>query len=434
MINWIITYASFSHLIIFTLTFLLLTPVSLKKNFNMLIFLLFFFFALYISQFSTSIDTLSLFIGFFLLSFITQFNSSTSSIIPVLFFTYLTEITIAYLTRSLLLITLSQSEFTQYFKYFSITLFFSSLLLFSLTRLIKYWFLPYLKKSRYFYHYTYLQLLLLLLYQAYILINYHSDGNPFIILLILIFYIIFGLLIVLIQQISAKNHALQTLYNKQQLEKELILTYAEESKKHYQSIKHFRHDYLNILASIGYYIEKNKMSELKLFYEEKIQPTKNTFKNQLFEFHDLEKIRPIEIRSILMIKIMNLNKKNIKLHLEVSDDLPENVEVDSVILIRIIGILLDNAIEELESLSEGQLSIGIFHINCNWIFIIQNTTGSKVPSLHQIQQAGFSTKGQNRGLGLQNIKLLMALEPKLYLETIIKPDLFVQKVTINGGD
>lgn len=400
----------------------------------MLIFLLIFFFALYISQFSTSIDTLSLFIGFFLLSFITQFDSSISSIIPVLFFTYLIEITIAYLTRSLLLITLSQLEFIQYFKYFSITLFFSILLLLSLTRLIKYCFLPCLKKSRYFYHYTYLQLLLLLIYQVYILINYHSDGNPFVILLILIFYIIFGLLIVLIQQISAKNLALQTLSSKQQLEKDLIWTYAEESKKYDQSIKYFRHDYLNILASIGYYIEKNKMSELKLFYEENIHPTKNNFKNELFEFHDLEKIRPIEIRSILMIKMMNLNKKNIKLHLEVSDDLPEKVDVDSVILIRIIGILLDNAIEELDSLSEGQLSIGVFRINSNLIFIIQNTTGSKVPSLHQIQQDGFSTKGENRGLGLQNIKTLMALEPNLYLETIIKADLFIQKVIINGGD
>lgn len=56
-----------------------------------------------------------------------------------------------------------------------------------------------------------------------------------------------------------------------------------------------------------------------------------------------------------------------------NETIPSDLSVDPVILIRILGILLDNAIEELESLKEGKLLVGIFITNGDLMFIIQNT-------------------------------------------------------------
>ncbi|MEG1174266.1 GHKL domain-containing protein, partial [Carnobacterium sp.] len=99
----------------------------------------------------------------------------------------------------------------------------------------------------------------------------------------------------------------------------------------------------------------------------------------------------------------------------------------------ILGILLDNAIEELETLTYGKLLVGIFTINSDLVFIIQNNVREDIESVHLLKKQGYSTKGETRGIGLANVEELISLEPRLLLETTIKDKLFIQKIIIMKG-
>ncbi|MFS7004518.1 GHKL domain-containing protein [Carnobacterium maltaromaticum] len=126
-------------------------------------------------------------------------------------------------------------------------------------------------------------------------------------------------------------------------------------------------------------------------------------------------------------------RKKIDVQIEVSENISKNIPIDPVILIRILGILLDNAIEELETLTYGKLLVGIFTINSDLVFIIQNNVREDIESVQLLKKQGYSTKGETRGIGLANVEELISLEPRLLLETTIKDKLFIQKIIIMKG-
>ncbi len=180
-------------------------------------------------------------------------------------------------------------------------------------------------------------------------------------------------------------------------------------------------------------MDQDKIEELKTFYHTNVKQTKTLFKTNMLRLDDLQKIDCIEIKSILTTKLITAQEKQIDVQIEVNEQIPENLSVDPIILIRILGILLDNAIEELESLKEGRLLVGVFTMKSDVIFIIQNTVRENVEPLHLLKKEGFSTKGTNRGLGLSNIEELILLEQRLLLETTITNEVFIQKITIMRG-
>ena len=65
-------------------------------------------------------------------------------------------------------------------------------------------------------------------------------------------------------QAEAKKKALEDLQD-----------YTRNLEDMYNSLRSFKHDYVNILLSISGYIENRDMEELKNFFEDKIFPTKN---------------------------------------------------------------------------------------------------------------------------------------------------------------
>ena len=109
-----------------------------------------------------------------------------------------------------------------------------------------------------------------------------------------------------------------------------------------------------------------------------------------------------------------------------------HIPVDSVALVRMLGIILDNAIEELETLGQGKLLVACFKTEESVTFVVQNTCRPNIPQLHQLEQAGFSTKGEGRGLGLSNLAEITNSYPEIALWTSIKDGNFIQKLTVGN--
>jgi len=122
--------------------------------------------------------------------------------------------------------------------------------------------------------------------------------------------------------------------------------------------------------------------------------------------------------------------ENIHVQLELNNDIYFKEKIDIIVLVRILGIFLDNSIEELKYLEKGNLSIAIFLIEKDTYIIIENTTKNDMQSLHEIKKEGFSTKGKDRGLGLSNADQLIQKYPYLLWETSIEKNKFIQTLII----
>ena len=119
----------------------------------------------------------------------------------------------------------------------------------------------------------------------------------------------------------------------------------------------------------------------------------------------------------------------IDLSIEVPDDLHLNVERNPIYLVRIIGILLDNAIEALSNQEGGKLTLAVFEDLGDVHLIIENECQEDPGDLNKLLEAGYSTKGSGRGLGLSNA-LELARESQFQLTTQFANQRFTQHLLI----
>jgi len=209
--------------------------------------------------------------------------------------------------------------------------------------------------------------------------------------------------------------------------------YTDEIERQYIGIQKFKHDYQNILFSLDCFIHEDDWVGLKQYYMTKIKKASEVVTKEIFSLESLSKIKVREIKSILAGKLILAQNMGIDTVFQADDEIT-CFYMDSVDLVRIIGILLDNAIEELTESSCGTLSIGCFKEEAGVTIVVQNTCRlDNMPKLHEIWQLGFSTKGKGRGLGLSTLSELVDTHPNLILETTIVNDNFVQKLKIGEG-
>ena len=233
--------------------------------------------------------------------------------------------------------------------------------------------------------------------------------------------------------IFSNNQKLAFATREKVIEQRAMQLYIDEISKQNEEINQFRHDYLNILSSLESYLEEGDLQALTVYYQQTIQPTRTLFLENASKLSALQKIDHPAIRGIFMTKLLLAQEKGISVHLEMTGKIIFPKHVFDLNLIRIFGILLDNAIEEVDALGKGELAVAFFQEKDALVILIQNTVRNPVEPLYQLKKQGFSTKGKGRGYGLSTVDELMSQTSDLLLETTISQHLFVQKLTLLGG-
>ncbi len=233
--------------------------------------------------------------------------------------------------------------------------------------------------------------------------------------------------------IFSNNQKLAFATREKVIEQRAMQLYIDEISKQNEEINQFRHDYLNILSSLESYLEEGDLQALTVYYQQTIQPTRTLFLENASKLSALQKIDHPAIRGIFMTKLLLAQEKGISVHLEMTGKIIFPNHVFDLNLIRILGILLDNAIEEVDALGKGELAVAFFQEKDVLVILIQNTVRNPVEPLYQLKKQGFSTKGKGRGHGLSTVDELMSQTSTLLLETTISQHLFVQKLTLLGG-
>ena len=206
--------------------------------------------------------------------------------------------------------------------------------------------------------------------------------------------------------------------------------YTQELEQHQTAMRKFKHDYQNILLSLDSFIKEKKWDDLENYYETKIKAASAVITSNEFALEALSRIKVNEIKSMFTAKLTIAQSMGIDATFEAHEEI-DSISVDSVSLVRMLGIILDNAIEALTELGYGTLRVAYFREGTDIVFIVQNTCLPDL-KLMELEQKGFSTKEKGRGQGLSNLHEIASSCPNVTRETGIKGDIFTQKLTING--
>lgn len=219
-------------------------------------------------------------------------------------------------------------------------------------------------------------------------------------------------------QTEAKQKAMQDLQD-----------YTRNLEAMYNSLRSFKHDYVNILLSLSGYIEDGDMDRLKDFFESKIFPTKNLITGEDYKLNQLSNISVLEIKSLLSAKMIYAHESGI----DITIDIPDKVEsflIDTVDLARILGNFLDNAIEATLETEQPQIGLNIIQNKTGVSIIISNRFRDNGLMLHKLKQKGFSTKIGHQGIGLGNAQKIINSYDNVLLETTMKWDYFTQHIEL----
>lgn len=193
------------------------------------------------------------------------------------------------------------------------------------------------------------------------------------------------------------------------------------------STRTFRHDFNNIMQAMGGYIKTNNIGDLKEYYNNLIPECLEV--NNLYRFHS-KLIENAAVYSIVSNKYNLAERNNVKMSLDILLDL-NSIKLDNYSLSRILGILLDNAIEASREAPNKVVNLTFRPYKNKQLIVIENTYNSKGIPVQKIFEKDFTTKPKNTGLGLWEVKKIITKRKNLALKTEAGDMFFSQKLLIS---
>ncbi len=236
----------------------------------------------------------------------------------------------------------------------------------------------------------------------------------------------------ILYRISAKSVKMKKELKKLEIENQQYMKYMQSLEKINKEMHKFQHDYANILLTIRGYLENEDLHGLKQYFQTHILKAEQStyFKNEVFR--NLDNLKVVELKGLLATKVIHADQLGIKLNVEIPDEI-ESINMDIIDLTRIIGILTDNAIEACVNHVGAQICIAFMKTCHDSILIcVDNTIENVTINLNEIYQESFSTKGQNRGIGLTNVKEILKRYDTVNLSTHIEDGWFMQELDIHS--
>lgn len=187
----------------------------------------------------------------------------------------------------------------------------------------------------------------------------------------------------------------------------------------HDSMRGFKHDFHNIVQGIGGYADRGDLEGLKKYYKQLLQDCNRT--NNLTALNP-DAINNPAIYNVMATKYHKADEIGVQINLGIFMDLNE-IEAHMKIyeFTRILGILLDNAIEAASECDEKIIHVS-FRKEANrhrLVMVIENTYKNKDINIDTIFEKDFSTKSKktNSGLGLWEVRQILKKNNNLNLFT-----------------
>lgn len=242
------------------------------------------------------------------------------------------------------------------------------------------------------------------------------------------FLIMIGLTNVLLRTIRKENQL-----NQKMIEQQQFTQYMQALEQVNREMQTFRHDYANILLSLRGYIEQDDLVGLRKYFNEQIikEEQRTLFKNKMF--NQLDQLELIELKGLIATKLLIADEHHIPMNIEIPDTIHE-IAMDRIHLSRIMGVLLDNAIEASLSLDDPRVNLAFIAMTNKVVIVIENKTTMDSVNIKQLFEENYSTKGENRGFGLFNVRKIVSNYANVTLNSRIENHWFIHEIIIDGRD
>lgn len=274
-------------------------------------------------------------------------------------------------------------------------------------------------------------MLCMLIFVIHIRIAEQAGSSPQILLVSIILYITYAILTFLM--IITIVHEYETNANMmlKQNSYDNLQEYMAQIEELYQNIRIFRHDYANIMASMAGYMQENDMDGLKAYYDRQIFPMSNLFNKEKDAVSKLHNLGIIELKSLISVKINYALEMKIDVNVEITERI-DQIKMKNVDLVRIMGILLDNAIEACQECEKPNLGLSMIKTDKDIAIIIKNTYVKQDIDYSKLGSLGMSSKGKRRGIGLHNMKMIINAYDNVVMDTEFEDGYFTQELEIYG--
>ena len=230
----------------------------------------------------------------------------------------------------------------------------------------------------------------------------------------------FGVSIYSLTRVIKLAFTTQKLQNAEEYNKTLTILH--------DNVRGFKHDFDNIVTTIGGYVQTNDMEGLKKYYVQLEDDCQKV--NNLYVLNP-KLINNPGVYSLLTTKYHEAEEKGIKVNMSLLLDLSKlNMKIYE--FTRVLGILLDNAIDASSECEEKIMNI-IFRDdakNHRQLIIVENTYKDKNVDTEKIFNKGFTGKENHTGLGLWEVRKILNKSKNLNLHTTKNEKYFSQQIEI----
>ncbi|AVD54351.1 signal transduction protein [Priestia filamentosa] len=257
-----------------------------------------------------------------------------------------------------------------------------------------------------------------------------SDKSSFIniasnLWIFIVYLILITVLFALMLRLSIKQYKIK----QKEKENENFELYVKSLEQANNDMRKFRHDYVNILSTLRAYIDEGDNAGLKEYFNNHILATQQKVVDHNLTLGRLNNLGIKGIKGLLTTKIIQAQEKQVEIDLEITEQV-KFINMDTIELNRVLGILLDNAIEASINQSGPMIRVAFINLEASILIVVLNKITNPAIKVHEIYREGYSTKGPNRGVGLSILKEIVSRSEHITLNTRIDDHYFIQELEI----
>lgn len=211
---------------------------------------------------------------------------------------------------------------------------------------------------------------------------------------------------------------------------ETSLTSLKEYEDIMDKYKIANHENKNQLLTIRNMIkakDKTTVDYIENLVEDKIKDNEEIF-------YKTSKIPEGGLRATIYSKLCKMDEFNIDYNLDIANDvravdlitIGEDVTLD---VCKVIGVFLDNAIEEVNKLETKEIDIALFIMDNELCIDVSNNFEGEL-DIDKIDAAKYTTKGDGHGYGLSLVKKIIKNNKLLGNERRVDNNIFTQRLKI----
>lgn len=186
-------------------------------------------------------------------------------------------------------------------------------------------------------------------------------------------------------------------------DKEIAKIYKTEIQNMYNEISDFKHDYMKIYSSMSILLVNDKIEELKQYFSDEIIPLQDKLLSEKSMTHNLTLIDDSIIQGLVYTYALKARNTNINFYVALDKEISSNTKISSLDLSRMLGILLDNAFEEMNVQTDGAVQLSIARNNDSTVYTVKNTCNKQI-NVQELLSGKYSSKGEGRGRGIKILR------------------------------